>query len=118
MIQKILTLYDEKSEWWAAPMFSRSAGEVIRTLENIINEPPQPNTPKHQVAMHPEDYTLFEIGEWDDIECTIIMYEARISITPCIHLKKSTGPTAALTKYEKQFGNKNTVVRKNNKNKP
>jgi len=57
---KIYTVHDSKAEAYLQPFFARSNGEAIRSFTQAIN------TPDHQFAKYSADYTLFEIGEFDD----------------------------------------------------
>lgn len=57
---KVFTVFDSKSEAFLTPFFLRSTGEAIRVFGDAVADP------KHQFGAHPEDYTLFELGEWEE----------------------------------------------------
>jgi len=60
MNQKIFTIYDSKAKAYLTPFFLHEEGMAIRVFSDCINDP------KHAFARHPEDYTLFHVGEWED----------------------------------------------------
>lgn len=60
MMQKIFTVYDSKLEAYMQPFFMSSKGQAIRAFTDTVNDP------STQFNKHPEDFTLFEIGEYDD----------------------------------------------------
>jgi hypothetical protein len=80
-MQKLYTLYDCKSETYAAPILHRARGEALRAFSDGIN------SPGHTLNKYPEDFTLFEIGEWDDQTGEIKLYDARVTVANAIDLK-------------------------------
>ncbi len=60
MIHKIFTIYDDKAEFYLQPFFFKTAGQATRAFQESCNEP------GHQFYKHPEDFTLFELGTYDD----------------------------------------------------
>lgn len=54
------SVYDSAAEAWLPPFFMRNKGEAIRSFASAAN------TNDHQFAKHADDYTLFEIGTFDD----------------------------------------------------
>lgn len=54
---------DAKSEVWMAPMFVRTKGEALRSFVDEVNSDPS----KSAIAAHPEDYTLFYLGTFDQL---------------------------------------------------
>ena len=65
MIQQMFTVYDSKAETYTPPYFDHSQGRALRTFADCCNDP------GHQFGKHPEDYTLFNCGEFDDNSGTI-----------------------------------------------
>lgn len=57
---KVFTVFDSKVGAYMRPFFCQSTGEAMRAWVDTVNDP--------QTAMnkHPEDYTLFELGTWND----------------------------------------------------
>lgn len=60
MKQKIFTIYDSKAQAYLTPFFLHQEGMAIRIFTDCVN------VSNHQFGKHPEDYTLFQIGSWDD----------------------------------------------------
>jgi len=57
---KIFSVFDSKVGAYMSPFFMRSAGEAIRALIATARDP------KSQFGAFPSDYTLFEVGVFDD----------------------------------------------------
>ena len=74
MMLKIFTVYDTKVGAYLNPFFLRSTAEAIRSFEQICNEE------NHQFYKHPSDFTLFEIGTFDDTTCKIHTHAALQSL--------------------------------------
>lgn len=60
MIKKIYTCFDEKARCHTRPFFYSEHGEAIRAFSDCANDP------KHEIGRHPSDYTLKEIGTFDE----------------------------------------------------
>lgn len=71
MVHRIFTIHDSKAEAFLPPFFLPTAGMATRAFADMVMQP------EHAFNQHPEDYTLFEIGEWSDIRGTIETYEAK-----------------------------------------
>lgn len=57
---KIFAIYDSKAEAYLPPFFMKSKGEALRALASHVNDP------QHNFSKYAEDFTIFEIGSWDD----------------------------------------------------
>lgn len=71
---KILTVYDSKAEYFFQPFYAKATNEAIRIFKDMANNP------KSAIAHHPEDYSLFEIGEFDEDKGDIVLYESKKSL--------------------------------------
>lgn len=60
MILKIFTVYDSKAEAFLQPFLFSSTGQALRAFADSVADS------NHQFARHPEDFTLFELGTYDD----------------------------------------------------
>lgn len=60
MIQKMFTIYDSKALAFLPPFFLNEKGQAARTFADCCN------STDHQFGAHPEDYTLFYIGTFDN----------------------------------------------------
>lgn len=61
----MFTIYDQKAEAYLPPFFMPTAGMATRTFADCVNQE------DHRFNAHPSDYTLFEIGTFDDSTGTI-----------------------------------------------
>lgn len=83
MITKIYTVYDSKLDAYMTPFFMQSKGAAIRAFSDTVNEP---NSPFYK---HPADFTLFEIGEYDDATAKITSAQALQSLGTALEFKNS-----------------------------
>ena len=68
MKTKAFAVYDSKVKNYTKPLYHRNAAEAIRGFEQECNNP------ESQLNKFASDFTLFEIGEYDD-ETAILTYE-------------------------------------------
>jgi len=68
MIQFIYTIHDNKAAAYLTPFFLHNKNMAIRSFSDATN------SPEHAFNKHPEDYSLWEIGEFDDITAELIYY--------------------------------------------
>jgi hypothetical protein len=88
MIYKIFSVYDSAAEAYLQPFFMPTKGEALRGFSEVVNDK------NHQFGRHPDDYTLFELGEYDNTTAVFVMHSAPKSLGVAIEFVKS----AALTK--------------------
>ena len=62
MIMKVFAVYDSKACHFGPPFFDRTVGSAVRGFEDACNNE------KSELCKFPSDYTLFEIGEYDDVK--------------------------------------------------
>ena len=60
MKHKMFSVHDVKAGAYFPPWFLHQVGMAIRCFSDCVNDP------EHNFGRHPADYTLFEIGEFDD----------------------------------------------------
>ena len=54
------TIYDVASGTYMRPFFSQADGQAIRGFKDISLDE------NHEVGKHPEDYTLYQVGTFND----------------------------------------------------
>lgn len=59
---KVFVLRDSKSETYLPPFYQKSHGEAERTLRTWCENK------ESMVGKYPEDFDLFFLGEWDDLD--------------------------------------------------
>jgi len=71
---KVFSIYDCKAEAYLKPFFCQNRAVALRSFSDALAEP------QSGFAQHPEDFTLFEIGEWDESEGKLKSHEAKVSL--------------------------------------
>lgn len=82
-MQKILifSVFDKKAVAYLAPFYFPQKGQAIRAFEDSINDP------QSTFNKHPEDYALFELGQFDDTS-GVITSKNPIHVEEALNLKK------------------------------
>lgn len=62
MIHIMIAVRDVKSEAYGRPFFVNSVGVAIRSFDDEVNRPHEEN----MMYNHPGDFSLYEIGTFDD----------------------------------------------------
>lgn len=57
----IFTVFDDKAGAFLPPFTAKSAGLAIRMFEQLSSQP------DHQFCMHAGDFTLFQVGTFDEL---------------------------------------------------
>lgn len=60
MKHNVYSIFDAAAEAYFPPFFLHTEGMAIRGFTDAVNDP------ESQVGKHPKDYTLFQIGTFDD----------------------------------------------------
>lgn len=64
MILKVFVLYDAKVCAYMPPFFMHSRGHALRALSDLVLDK------STNIGKYPSDFTLFELGEFNDANCT------------------------------------------------
>ena len=98
MQQRIYTVYDCKAEAYLKPFFTSTKGLALRSF---IDESNKPGT---SLNTYPADYTLFEIGTYDEQTGQIVMHKAHENLgTALEHIRPNQNnsiPTPGLPGME------------------
>lgn len=65
MIHKIFCVRDQQAAAYLPPFFLPTNGMATRVFADCINDP------SHQFGAHPEDFSLWLIGQYDDVTGTV-----------------------------------------------
>lgn len=87
MKQLIFTVYDQKAHAYTPPFFIHTAEMALRGFGDAVNDPPGPN--QHAFAKHPEDYSLYCLGSFNDTSAHFELKKEAELITKGIHLVKT-----------------------------
>ena len=60
MVKKLFSVYDSQTELFGQPIMAVNKGDVIRQFTVIVNDGTS------QYSLHVMDYSLFELGEFDE----------------------------------------------------
>lgn len=72
---KIFCVYDSKGKHYGkTPFFADNSADAIRSFESVVNDK------STMIGQHPEDFTLFECGEWDLLRGIAIMLDTKVSL--------------------------------------
>lgn len=68
MILKVFSVFDSKLASFSRPWYEMTEASAIRVFADAVNDGSNPN---NQWYKHPEDFSLFVIGEFDDAKGVI-----------------------------------------------
>ena len=60
MLMRMFAIYDVAVKAYMQPFFMQSEAAAVRAFTDLVNDPTS------GVGKHPSDYTLFELGVYDD----------------------------------------------------
>ena len=80
MIIKMFNVYDSKVEAYHRPFFANSTGEAKRMIIEAAKDE------SSMLFQYPADFTLFEIGDFDDNDGQIELYESAVNLGNVIML--------------------------------
>jgi len=83
MILKIFSVYDSKVKAFNNPFFQRTTGEALRSFMDACQKM------DGNFYKYAEDYTLFEIGAFDDATAKFELYETPQSLGLASQFKQS-----------------------------
>lgn len=72
MILKIYSIFDSAANAYTSPFFMHNDALALRAFEDNVNANNENN-----IAAHPDQFTLFNLGEFDDSNGTIKNTEPR-----------------------------------------
>ena len=68
---KIFTVYDSKAETYLPPFYMKTKGEAVRGWITTLNDP------QSSFCQYPADFTLFELGDYDDQDSSFNLHETK-----------------------------------------
>lgn len=81
MLHRLFSIYDSKAEAYLPPFSFPARGQAVRTFADSCNDP------AHMFNKHPEDYTMFALGEFDDATATFEIFPTPEPIGKAIEFK-------------------------------
>lgn len=71
---KIFSVYDSKAQAWHQPIFCPNNAVAMRAFQDAAQQQ------GGQIAAHAADYTLFQIGDWDEATGKLNGIESKIGL--------------------------------------
>ncbi|QXP08310.1 MAG: nonstructural protein [Arizlama microvirus] len=62
MVVNLYSIYDEKACFFQFPFPAKTRSEAVRMVTDALN------TPDTLIAKHPEDFSLYELGTFNDAD--------------------------------------------------
>lgn len=81
---KVFAIHDAKAEAYLQPFFMANKGTAIRAITELMEKN------DHQFSKYPEDFTLFELGEYDDQNGQMLPHTTPMPLCKAIELRKAT----------------------------
>lgn len=74
MDKQIFSVFDSKVGYYLKPFDMRSKGEALRAFVDLVNDK---NT---AVGKHPEDYVLFHLGSFNELDGKFVNLNCPVSL--------------------------------------
>lgn len=84
-ILRLFSLYDSGVKAYLRPFWSDHKTNAIRSFAQIINDKSDPN---NMVSNHPDQFTLFELGLFDEVSGKFVAHDAPMSLGCAIEYVK------------------------------
>ena len=81
MLSQVFTVFDCKAEAYLPPFYMATKGQAIRVFTDLVNDP------NHAFAKHPEDYTLFQLGQYEDASASFHLLKTPTAIGVAIEFR-------------------------------
>lgn len=90
------SFFDSAAQAFTNPFFMHNDGLAIRAFGDNVNSDQENN-----MSLHPEQFTLFKLAEWDDKNATLDVYDAPVSVAIGVELINDSKPRYANTDLKK-----------------
>lgn len=84
MTLQMFAVFDSKISMYAKPFTQRSNGEALRSWMDIVQDE------QSSINKHPEDFTLFHLGQYHEDTGTFTNLEVPLSLGPATEYIKKT----------------------------
>lgn len=81
-MKKLLSVYDAKINSYKDVFTAEHSGAAIRGFEDAVNNP------KTELHQHPEDFYLYELGQYDAEQGLVIPHDIPIALCKAMDFKK------------------------------
>ena len=73
---KLFVVYDSKTESYGVPFFRDFTANALREWSEVASNK---SDKQNQISKFPADFTLFEIGEYDQLTGEVRLYDVKFS---------------------------------------
>lgn len=80
MLHNMYVIYDVKAEVYNKPVFMMNHNVAIRAASDVLKDP------NSEIAKHPEDFTMFYIGTYEDTTAAFDFEPAPMPLVKFIEL--------------------------------
>lgn len=87
MKSKLFAIYDSKAKLYKRPFFMDTLGECIRGFQDLANDEGS------EIGKYPEDFTLFELADYDSETGKVIPHSTKISHGLAVDFIKNKVPS-------------------------
>lgn len=98
MILSIFTIFDQQAKAFLPPFFMPTEGMAVRQFSDMVNDS------NCQFNKHPKDYTLFQLGSFNDNSAHITIEKTPLSVYNGLQLLNSSG------EQENEIGNDASIL--------
>jgi hypothetical protein len=84
MLIRLYSIFDSKVDAYSFPFQAKTKGEAIRIITESVNDS------RSFLNKHPADYTLFELGVFDDAHASFNIHKTPISLGVCVEFIRDT----------------------------
>lgn len=82
-ILQIFAVYDKKAVAYANPFYYHQKGQALRAFQDAVCDPQSP------LSKHPEDFSLFYLGDWNDTTGVIVPLTNPVPVEEALNVIKS-----------------------------
>ncbi len=79
---RAFSIFDQKAKAYMAPYFFGEVGQSTRAFTDMVNDP------DHLLGKHPEDYVLYEVGQFDDSTGKLEAYDGPELVVTALQVVK------------------------------
>lgn len=84
MLTKVFAVFDSKASAYLSPFFAKTAGLALRSFEQAAN------AEEHNFHKYAGDYTLFELGTFNEDTAEIVMLKNHINLgLALVHIEQA-----------------------------
>lgn len=88
MIHDVFSIYDVKADAYLPPFILPNKQMALRVFADCVN------SDSHQFALNPQDYTLFQLGQFNDEDGRFLLQNCNNSLGNGIEFVRKDSPTA------------------------